>query len=74
MIGREKIAEILKSAAIDVDIKPEDYDRPFSDIGIDSLDVFSFLSEIEIQFGVSFSEEEFSNMKTLTDVIKKLND
>jgi len=73
MIDENKIKEILKQAGLEVEPKEEDFDKLFSEIGLDSLDVFSFLSEIEIVLGKSFSEEEFAGLKNLNNVIDILN-
>jgi len=73
MIDENKIKEILKQASLEVEPNAEDFGKPFSEIGLDSLDVFGFLSEIEVALGKSFSEEEFASLKSLNDVIELLN-
>lgn len=73
MIDQNKIKEILKQAGLENEPNVEDFDKPFTEIGLDSLDVFGFLSEIEVALGKSFSEEEFANLKSLNDVLNLLN-
>ena len=48
MIDQDKIREILAQAGLDVVPTAEDFDKQFNDIGLDSLDVFNFLSDIEV--------------------------
>lgn len=73
MIDQEKIREILVQAGLDITSSAEDFDKPFKDIGLDSLDVFSFLSEVEVVTGKSFSDDEFVELKTLSDVMAMVN-
>lgn len=73
MIDQNKIKEILKQAGLEINPSEDDFDKPFKEIGLDSLDVFGFLSEIEVALGKSFSEEEFASLKSLNDVIELLN-
>lgn len=73
MIDQDKIREILKESGLDIEPTAEDFEKSFAEIGLDSLDVFSFLSEIEVQLGKSFSEEEYGELKNLNDVLKLLN-
>lgn len=73
MIDQDKIREILKESGLDIEPTTEDFEKSFAEIGLDSLDVFSFLSEIEVQLGKSFSEEEYGELSTLGDVMKLLN-
>ena len=73
MIDKEKIRELIKQSGHNIEPSDEDFDKKFSDIGMDSLDVFGFLSEIEVVLGKSFSEEEYSELKCLNDVLDLLN-
>ena len=40
------------------------------DLGADSLDVVQMLMALEEDFGITVSEEEASNLKTVEDIIK----
>lgn len=40
------------------------------DLGADSLDVVQLLMSLEEDFGITVSEEEVSNLKTVEDIIK----
>ena len=73
MIDEDQIKEILKRACPEVEPNLEEFNKPFSEIGLDSLDVFSFLSEIEAATGISLSEEEFAMVRTINDVIEIVN-
>ena len=52
-------------------IKPES--RIVEDLGADSLDVVELLMTMEDDFGVSVSDEEAVNLKTVADIVKMLD-
>lgn len=65
-----KVAELLSGQlgiskseiALDSDV--------IKDLGADSLDVVQLLMSLEEDFGITVSEEEASNLKTVEDIIK----
>lgn len=73
MIDQAKMRDLIKQSGLEIEPKDGDFDKPFSEIGLDSLDVFGLLSEIDISLGISFSEDEFSKLATLNDLLKLLN-
>jgi len=73
MIDHAKILEILEQSGLDVELIAADFDKPFSDIGLDSLDVFNFLSEVEVVLGASISDSDFESINTFNDLIRFLN-
>lgn len=73
MIDQKKIQEILKQSGLEINTTAKDFDKPFADIGLDSLDVYGLLSEIEVETGKSFTEEEYDDLRSLGDIIRLLN-
>lgn len=73
MIDQKKIHELLIQAGTEVVLTENDFDKPFKEIGLDSLDIFNFLGEIEESLGRPISDEDFENLNTLNDVIEFLN-
>lgn len=73
MIDQKQILQILNQSGVEITPTDDDFGKPFKAIGIDSLDVFNFLSEIEMVLGKSFSEEEFASVESLSDVLELLN-
>ena len=65
-----KVAELLSEQlgiskseiALDSDV--------IKDLGADSLDVVQLLMSLEEDFGITVSEEEASNLKTVEEIIK----
>lgn len=68
----EKIREILEE---ELNIDPEDVneDSDFrDDLGVDSLDLFELVMNLENEYGVEFPAEELENLRTVGDVIEFL--
>ena len=65
----EKIREILEE---ELNIDPEDVneDSDFrDDLGVDSLDLFELVMNLENEYGVEFPAEELESLRTVGDVI-----
>lgn len=73
MIDQTKILEILEKSGSEVAPSLDEFDLTFQAIGLDSLDVYNFLSELEVELGINISDEDFENMSTLRDVIGFIN-
>ena len=73
MIDQDKIKFLIKDAGHEIELTADDFEKPFSELGFDSLDVFGLLSEIESLNGKSFSDEEYSGLRNLNDVISLSN-
>lgn len=73
MVNKVDMMEMLKNSGIDLILSDKDFDLPFKDIGLDSLDVFGLLTEVEKIMQKSISEEDYLNIKTLNDVIDLIN-
>lgn len=66
----EKIrAMIAEQLYIDVETVQENSGF-VDDLGADSLDIVQMLIAMEKEFGVSFDDEEISNIKTVGDAVK----
>ena len=58
----EQLGKSKSEIALDSDV--------IKDLGADSLDVVQLLMSLEEDFGITVSEEEASNLKTVEDIIK----
>ena len=45
-----------------------DFSLRFSEVGIDSLDVFAWISSLESRFSISISDEQLQNLDTPQDL------
>ena len=63
----EKISRIIAENA---DINPEiiSPETTINELGLDSIDLVDLVMEIEDSFGVSIPDEEFENIRTVSDI------
>lgn len=73
MFDKKKIDGLLKSSGLASELDDTQYNWAFNDAGLDSLDVYSLLSEIETQCGINVSDADFEGMSSLNDLIAYLN-
>lgn len=73
MIDKDQIIKIIED--IDIDVKSEDIDfnKPLKELGIDSLDTFNLISEVETIFNKKISDDTFEKIISLNDLLKFLN-
>jgi acyl carrier protein len=68
MIKKQVLEIILNSNLVDID--RFDASKDFKSNGIDSLDIFAIILEIEESFNVKFSEDEYLTIRGASDVVK----
>lgn len=64
----EKIIDIISA---EMDIAREEIDAQsnlYDDLGLDSMDLLSMVLSIEENFGVRFSKDDISVIRTVTDI------
>ncbi|MCC5975858.1 MAG: acyl carrier protein [Rubellimicrobium sp.] len=64
-LARTAIARLSKTDGADLTM-----DTPLSDLPIDSLDLFTMISEMEDALGGSVSDDALDEMKTLGDLVR----
>lgn len=69
MIDEKKILEIIKKMDLDIEIKHEDFSKPFNELNLDSLDVFNLISEVEIQENIKINDDDFEKIKSISNLI-----
>ncbi len=68
MLDDNQIIKLVEQSGIDTRGREIDADATFSDLGIDSLDVFNLVAQVEIQYGVHVPDADFAKLKTLNDI------
>jgi len=68
-----KLTQIVANTGLVDDMSRFDSALPFSENGIDSLDVMTLLLAIEEDQGIKFSEDEFADIRSLGDVQRILS-
>lgn len=64
-LARTVIARLSKTDGSDLSM-----DTPLADLPIDSLDLFTVISEMEDALGGSVSDDALGDMKTLGDIVR----
>jgi acyl carrier protein len=73
MITSEKLIELLMSSGADISEETIKSDVLFSDIGLDSLDLYNFFSEIDSELGIEVPDEDFVELQNIEQVVIYLN-
>lgn len=66
----DNFLETLKAKANGKDVTPE---SALKDLGIDSLDLVELVLDAELEYGVTFSNDELTSFKTVKDVMEALD-
>lgn len=64
---QDKLLKTLSSEIPTFDASiPNIFDKTFTEIGLDSLDVFSFISVVELDFNIKIDDEDLSSLTSLS--------
>ncbi len=66
----DRVSKIVEQKIKGKNVTP---DSNLSDLGLDSLDKAEILIKIEDEFGIEFTEEEMSEVKTVNDLLAIIN-
>jgi acyl carrier protein len=69
----EEVIQVIKGIVDDIKIKEDDYDTIFKDLGIDSLDTFNVLLEIEEIYNIDVPEEDVEKLNTVNSIVNYIN-
>ena len=68
----QKVKEILADR-LDIDIKKIKLDSDLvDDLGMDSFGAVEVMYEIKEKFGIEISEEDFSSIEKVSDIVKSI--
>ena len=73
MVTLEKLVELMAQADISVakdDVAPE---TTFSELGLDSLDIFNFFVEVDNELGVAIPDEDFEQLNSFATLLDYVN-
>ena len=73
MIEKNEIIKIIKDIDLDKNVNENDFNKTLKEIGLDSLDTFNLISEIETVFNKKISDDSFVKIKSLNDLLNLLN-
>lgn len=70
----DKVKSLLANQLNIDESKIEESSKIIDDLGADSLDVVELLMVLEDEFGVSISDEQALEIKTVGDIVKIINE
>lgn len=73
MITKEKLIEVMLSAGVEIEADDIDPNATFEELGLDSLDVFNFFSEIDAELGVEIPDSDFDKLQTIKQIAAYIN-
>lgn len=67
------LKEIVKEKHLRIDINESDLNKPFKDLGLDSLDVFDVIVNLEKRLNIQLPDETLMKLKSINDLIEEVN-
>ncbi len=69
MLSKAQLEELILGAGLVVELEsPIPTDREFSDLGLDSLDVYNIFVEVEVQTSIEIPDSEIANLNTIDNL------
>ena len=70
MLTHQDIVDLINELDFDVESESIAHDATLKSIGIDSLDMFTLLVEIETRTGRKIPDEEVEGLETINDIVE----
>ncbi|KAB2953767.1 acyl carrier protein [Heliorestis acidaminivorans] len=70
----EEVIDVITEVVGNLEIKEENLDTELKKLGIDSLETFNVLFELEEKFGITFPEEDVEKLNTINSLAKYINE
>ena len=69
MISKIQIEEMMLNAGLAIELEsPVATNEKFSDLGLDSLDIFNIFVEVESLTGIQVPDDEIENLQTIDSI------
>ena len=72
-LGKQDIINAIESIDVKIDWENASFDTDLYELGLDSLDFYNFLIVLEEKTGVSVSDEDLANLKTVNNILEYFN-
>jgi acyl carrier protein len=70
----KEVIIVINGIVGDAVMNEEDYDTSFKDLGVDSLDMFNILLELEEKYEIDFPEEDVEKLNTVNLIVAFINE
>ena len=71
---QQRLLTVLSKSGVSVELSASDFSKPFVEIGLDSLDVYSFFTEIEIELGVKIQDDDIPDLISMVKVLEYVSE
>jgi len=69
MLSKSQIEELMQNSGLAVDLQsPVPTDEEFSELGLDSLDVFNIFIELETRTGIKVPDDDVDKLQTIDGI------
>lgn len=68
-MNKDAMQGLLDKAGCEVELDEFSFDKTLKDIGLDSLDLYNLMLEIQIEYDKEIDDQEYEKLKTLNDII-----
>ena len=68
MLTTEQIRQAIKAADVNIDASSLAEDKPFKDAGLDSLDFYNIIVELQEMTGITVPDEEIDQLESIAKV------
>lgn len=69
MINQEAVRVAMKKVGVKVDVDAIGVDTPFVDAGLDSLDIYDLLLELQESLGKEVPDQDIEKLTTISKVV-----
>lgn len=70
MLTEQDVIDIIGGLDINIDISNIANDTTLKSLGMDSLDIFNLLVELETKTGIKIPDEDVDNLTTINAIVK----
>jgi len=69
----KKLFEILKTIELDIEESESNYRISFSDLGVDSLDLIKFITDVENFYNIEITDDILERINSIDDLRVYIN-
>ena len=69
----KKLLEILNTIELDIEESESNYRISFSDLGVDSLDLIKFITEVENFYNIEITDDILEKINSIDDLRDYIN-